>query len=215
MAQRVAIIDYGSGNLRSVAKALDRAARETGRAAAVSVTDDPRTILEADRLVLPGVGAFAACMGGLRERPGVLEALEHVVLIEKRPFLGVCVGMQLLAEQSSEYGSHSGLGWIPGKVTALSSTSPKTRTPHMGWNNIKLKTPHPLLAGLDDEAFYFAHSYRFEPENASHVACVTDHGGRLVAGVGRDNIFGAQFHPEKSQKAGLSFLSNFLAWAPL
>ncbi len=213
MGQSVAIIDYGSGNLRSVAKAFERASLEGGAEAAISITDDPAAIRAADRLVLPGVGAFAACMEGLTARCGVLEALEHRVLIDQRPFLGICVGMQLLAEQGLEFGSHQGLGWIPGIVTPLDPQR-GFRSPHMGWNRVDYCAPHPVLRDPDGEAFYFAHSYHFVPENDAHAAAVTDHGGRVVAAISRDNVFGVQFHPEKSQRAGLAILSNFLTWVP-
>ena len=214
MAQTIAIIDYGSGNLRSVEKAFERAAREHGLASRILVTDEPDLVGSADRLVLPGVGAFAACMEGLKGRAGVLEALEHAVLVEGRPFLGVCVGMQLLANLGMEFGSNYGLGWIPGKVVAINAKTSGVRAPHMGWNAVSVSAPHPLCDGLDGETFYFAHSYHFEVENSAHRYAVTDHGGRMAAAVGRDNIFGVQFHPEKSQKAGLALIANFLNWAP-
>ena len=214
MAQSIAIIDYGSGNLRSVEKAFERAAREHGFACRIAVTDDPAIIRDADRIVLPGVGAFGACMSGLAARDGVLEALEHAVLVERRPFLGVCVGMQLLAELGLEFGSHDGLGWIPGKIVALEPESAGCRSPHMGWNTLSVRAPHPLLTALDGETFYFAHSYHFEIENEHYLYGVTDHGRRLAAVVGRDNIIGAQFHPEKSQRAGLAFIANYINWTP-
>ncbi len=213
MAQTVAIIDYGSGNLRSVEKALGRAAREAGLPAQICVTDDADIIGSADRIVLPGVGAFGACMAGLSARDGVLEAMEHVALVEARPFLGICVGMQLLADRGREFGDHKGLGWIVGDVTALETNDPACRTPHMGWNEVRVRAPHPLFNGLDDEAFYFAHSYCFVPKNDAHIIGVCEHGGRIAAGVGRDNIVGVQFHPEKSQAAGIALLQNFLGWA--
>jgi len=214
MAQNVAIIDYGSGNLRSVEKALERAAREAGVAAKIYVTDDAALIRGADRVILPGVGAFRACMDGLRARPGVLEALEHVVLVEGRPFLGICVGMQLLADCGREFGGHDGLGWIAGEVVPLTHDDPAFRVPHMGWNEVSLRKPHPLFESIEEEAFYFAHSFHFAPENDAHLIAVCHHGARLAAAVGRDNIFGVQFHPEKSQKAGIALLKNFLQWTP-
>ncbi len=215
MAQTIAILDYGSGNLRSVEKAFEHAARRHGLACRIAVTDDPDLVAGADRLVLPGVGAFAACMNGLAAREGLLEALQHGVLVERRPFLGVCVGMQLLATRGLEYGAHDGLGWTPGAVRPIEPAGPDIRTPHMGWNALQVETPHPLLDGLDGEVFYFAHSYHFECENASFRYAVTDHGRPLTAAVGRDNIFGVQFHPEKSQRAGMDLIGNFLAWSPL
>lgn len=213
MAEKVAIIDYGSGNLRSVEKAVERAAREAGLARHVSVTDDPDLIAGADRLILPGVGAFSACMAGLSARDGVLEALEHAVLAEQRPFLGVCVGMQLLARQGLEFGSCDGLGWIPGEVIPL-EPSPQHRAPHMGWNEVTALSHHPVFEELDGEAFYFAHSFQFAVENDFHRLGTTDHGGPVTALIGRDNLLGAQFHPEKSQRAGLAFLGAFLNWFP-
>lgn len=212
MAQEIAIIDYGSGNLRSVEKAFERAARENGFAARFSVTDDAALILRADRVVLPGVGAFGACMQGLAAREGVLEALEHTVLAHGRPFLGICVGMQLLADRSVEFGLHDGLGWIVGEVGPFAEAG--LRTPHMGWNEIELPAPHPLLDGLDDAAFYFAHSFCFAPENISHSIAFCRYGERFTAAVSRDNIAGVQFHPEKSQQAGQRLLRNFLEWDP-
>ncbi|MEX6632778.1 imidazole glycerol phosphate synthase subunit HisH [Hyphococcus lacteus] len=213
MAETLAIIDYGSGNLRSVEKAVERAAREAGLARHISVTDDPAIILSADRLLLPGVGAFAACMAGLKARKGVLEAIEHVALVEHRPFLGICVGMQLLASKGLEFGENDGLGWIPGEVAPF-EPSTEFRAPHMGWNKVTTVSHHSVFDGLDDEVFYFAHSFHFEVENDAHNLCVARHGIEISAVVGRDNILGCQFHPEKSQRAGLAFLSNFLTWSP-
>ncbi|GJL90861.1 imidazole glycerol phosphate synthase subunit HisH [Hyphococcus sp.] len=213
MAETLAIIDYGSGNLRSVEKAVERAAREAGLARHITVTDDADLIARADRLILPGVGAFAACMNGLSARNGVLEALEHAVLAEGRPFLGICVGMQLLASRGEEFGGSDGLGWIPGAVVPLAHSS-EFRAPHMGWNEVASAAPHPVFDGLAGKAFYFAHSYHFECENDAHIYGVTGHGQRFVSLIGRDNLLGAQFHPEKSQTAGLAFLGKFLGWAP-
>lgn len=213
MAETLAIIDYGSGNLRSVEKAVERAARESGLARKVTVTNDPDIIAAADRLILPGVGAFAACMEGLASRDGVLEAMEHAALLERRPFLGVCVGMQLLANQGLEFGGCEGLGWIPGVVAPL-TPSPTCRAPHMGWNQVDACAHHALFDGLDGHAFYFAHSFHFDLENDAHLYSTTQHGVAVAALVGRDNLVGAQFHPEKSQRAGIAFLSNFLHWSP-
>lgn len=214
MAQTIAILDYGSGNLRSVEKAFEHSARNRGLACRVLVTDEPGLVAEADRLVLPGVGAFAACMEGLASRAGLLDALQHGVLVERRPFLGICVGMQLLATQGLEFGATDGLGWVPGAVRAIEPSQPDIRSPHMGWNALSAESAHPLLDGLDGEAFYFAHSYHFDCENSSHRHGVTGHGGKLTAAVGRDNIFGVQFHPEKSQRAGMTLIGNFLNWSP-
>ena len=215
MAQRIAIIDYGSGNLRSVEKALERAAREAGVAARITVTDNPDDIAAADRLVLPGVGAFAACMTGLRERAGVLEALEHGALARSRPFLGICVGMQLLADRGHEFGAHQGLGWIAGDVAPIDTEGGDVRAPHMGWNEVTVDAPHPLFTDIDGAAFYFAHSFCFEAGNAAHVLATAEHGAAFVAAIARDNIAGVQFHPEKSQHAGLTLLRNFLFWNPV
>ena len=214
MTQRIVIIDYGSGNLRSVEKALERAAREAGVPAVISVTDDPEEICKADRLLLPGVGAFGACMAGLSARAGVLEAMEHVTLVEKRPFLGICVGMQLLAETGLEFGTHQGLGWIQGMVKPISPADQSLRLPHMGWNGIEVSAPHPVLEGLDGEHFYFAHSFHFEAGNNAHSIASSVHGEMFSAAVARDNIAGVQFHPEKSQHAGITLLKNFLEWNP-
>jgi len=209
MAQNIAIIDYGSGNLRSVAKAFERASRDSGIGAAITITNEPMAIRAADRLVLPGVGAFAACMAGLAASGGVLEALEHRVLIDQRPFLGICVGMQLLATQGLEFGSKRGLGWIPGIVKPLAAR-PGFRAPHMGWNQVDLCAAHSVFKKLDGQAFYFAHSYHFELENDQHAVSVTDYGRPVLAAIARDNILGVQFHPEKSGPVGLKILDNFL-----
>ncbi|MBB5517629.1 imidazole glycerol phosphate synthase subunit HisH [Amphiplicatus metriothermophilus] len=216
MTETVAVVDYGSGNLRSVEKSLQRAARESGRAARILVTADPEAVAEAGRVVLPGVGAFAACMDGLCAIDGMIPALEHAVLAEKRPFLGVCVGMQLLAEKGLEFGARGGLGWIPGVVRRLEPDDPACRVPHMGWNTVRARAPHPALKSLDHrpQDFYFVHSYHFACENDAHMLGVTEYGGRIAAIVGRDNLLGVQFHPEKSQAAGLALLADFLAWRP-
>lgn len=212
MAQRVVIIDYGSGNLRSVQKSLERAARETGTPARVDLANRPDKIAAADRIVLPGVGAFAACRAGLAAEDGVLEALEHAVLVEAKPFLGVCVGMQLLADRGEEFGDHRGLGWIAGVVSPFPE-DPALRVPHMGWNSVRAEGCA-LFAGVEAEDFYFAHSYYFAPENDQSIMAVCRYGRDFAAGVARDNIAGVQFHPEKSQRAGLVLFENFLRWDP-
>jgi len=215
MAERVTIIDYGSGNLRSVERAFERAARESGAAIVLRVTSNPDEVANADRIVLPGVGAFAACKAGLIALPGMLEALERAVLIEKRPFLGVCVGMQLLAERSTEFGETRGLGWIAGEVRRIDVDAAGLRTPHMGWDNVRVRVEHPVLhAAAHNEDFYFAHSYHFEVENDHERIAVCTYGSALTAAVARDNILGVQFHPEKSQAAGVELLSAFLRWTP-
>jgi glutamine amidotransferase len=212
----VAIVDYGSGNLRSAAKALERAAAETGLAADVTVTADPETVARAERVVLPGVGAFGDCRGGLDALPGMVEALTAATVDAGRPFLGICVGMQLMASVGREHGVHPGLGWIPGEVVALEPDDPALKVPHMGWNELdNVRSGHPVLRGLEQGAHaYFVHSYRFAAARPEHVLATTDYGGPVTAVVGRDNLIGTQFHPEKSQAAGLRLLANFLNWRP-
>ncbi len=212
MSQSVAIIDYGSGNLRSVARAFERAASESGIAATINVTDEADIVAAADRIALPGVGAFAACMEGLKARDGVIEALEHAALVRRQPFLGICVGMQMLAENGLEFGDHAGLGWIPGHVVPIEAAD--VEIPHMGWNTVSGPARGGVSNLLDGKSFYFAHSFHFEPENDAHIYGVTDHGGERVAAVGRDNLLGVQFHPEKSQSAGVGLIAGFLKWSP-
>lgn len=214
--ERVVVIDYGSGNLHSAAKALERAARDSEAPVEVQVTDSANAVAEADRIVLPGVGAFADCWHGLNALAGVVDALHAAVLAKGRPFLGICVGMQLMATRGREYGTTPGLDWIPGEVVALAPDDPHLRIPHMGWNELVIRRPdHPVLAGLDDGAHaYFVHSYQFAADKAGHVLAVTDYGGEVTAVVGRDNLVGTQFHPEKSQAMGLRLLANFLHWRP-
>ncbi len=212
----VAIIDYGSGNLRSAAKAFERAAREAGLGTEVLVTSEPEQVRAAERVVLPGVGAFGACRDGLHALPGMVEALEEAVIGRGRPFCGICVGMQLMASVGREHGDHAGLGWIPGEVTALAPADPALKIPHMGWNALEIpQFGHPVLEGLGANAYvYFVHGYRFRPDSPEHLLADVDYGGAVVAAVGRDNLFGTQFHPEKSQAAGLAILGNFLRWRP-
>lgn len=213
--ERVVVIDYGSGNLRSAAKALERAAREAGIAADVRVEDTSAAVAEADRLVLPGVGAFANCWHGLNALPGVVPALHQAVLERGRPFLGICVGMELMATRGREFGTTPGLDWVAGEVVALAPDDPHLRIPHMGWNELRLRRDHPVLAGIETGAHaYFVHSYAFAAERGGDVLAVTDYGGEVVAMIGRDNLVGTQFHPEKSQAAGLRLLANFLRWRP-
>jgi glutamine amidotransferase len=210
--QSVALINYGSGNLRSAEKALIRAA--DGRARIV-VTDDPETVAGADRVVLPGVGAFAACMGALAARPGLIEALGEAVRTKGAPFLGVCVGMQLLATRGLEFGVTEGLGWIPGEVRKLTPADPRAKVPHMGWNSLLDVGDLPVLTDVKaGRAVYFTHSFAIYPEDSRDVAAWVDHGGRFPAAVARGNVAGVQFHPEKSQDAGLSLLARFLEWRP-
>jgi glutamine amidotransferase len=211
----VALIDYGSGNLRSAEKALARAAEERGTGHTIVVTSDPAVAAKAERIVLPGVGAFADCMAGLKALPAMVEALSDAVLVRGTPFLGICVGMQLLAEVGREFGDHPGLGWIAGNVVRLTPSDPALKIPHMGWNELTFVRPHPLFAGLEPGAHaYFVHSYVIRPTDPATTLATTDYGGPFAAAVGRANIVGTQFHPEKSQAAGLAILGNFLRWAP-
>ncbi|MDY0882011.1 imidazole glycerol phosphate synthase subunit HisH [Dongia soli] len=208
------VIDYGAGNLRSVAKALGTVAAES-RAGEVIVSDDPTVIRRANRIVLPGVGAFADCKKGLESRPGVIDALAQSVLEAGRPFLGICVGMQLMATEGVEYGTHPGLDWIKGKVVKLTPDDPGLKIPQMGWNDLKLRSAHPVFAGLESgDHGYFVHSYHFITDRPEDVLAAVDYGGEITAVIGRDNLIGVQFHPEKSQKVGLKLLANFLAWKP-
>jgi glutamine amidotransferase len=210
--QSVALIDYGSGNLRSAEKALVRAAAGT---ADIVVTNDPETVRKADRIVLPGVGAFAACMTALAERAGVIEAMNEAVRERGAPFLGICVGMQLMATRGLEFGVTPGLGWIEADVRKIAPADPSLKVPHMGWNNLDGVTDLPVLAGLKAGApVYFTHSFAMFPQDSADVAAYVDHGGRFPAAVARDNFAGVQFHPEKSQAAGLRLLADFLEWKP-
>lgn len=216
--QRVAIIDYGSGNLHSAAKAFERAARESGADAAIEVTNDPGRVLGADRIVLPGVGAFADCRRGLDAVAGMREVLEEAVVRKGRPFLGICVGMQLLADRGLEHEVTAGLGWISGEVRILEPSDAALKIPHMGWNTLTVARPHALLAGIrtgaDGLHAYFVHSYHLAAASPGLVVAETDYGGPVTAMVGRDNIAGTQFHPEKSQTLGLALIANFLRWKP-
>ena len=212
----LALIDYGSGNLRSAERALARAAAESGAAIEIRTTDHPDEIAAAERIVLPGVGAFADCMAGLKAVPGLIPALEETVRARGVPFLGVCVGMQLLAELGEEHGSHAGLGWIAGTVRRLAPVDPALKVPQTGWNELALRrSDHRLLAGLapGDHA-YFVHSYALQLDDSSPLLAEVDYGGPVCAMIARDNIAGTQFHPEKSQRTGLRLLANFLAWKP-
>ena len=209
MADAIALIDYGAGNLHSVHNALKAAGAER-----VALTADPTIVRGARRIVLPGVGSFKACMDGLAAIPGMVEALEKRVLHDGVPFLGVCVGMQLMAERGLEFGETAGLGWIEGQVERIERTDPAIKVPHMGWNDV---SPLPHLNGaqlIEPGEAYFLHSYHLVPDNGHEIAAMTDHGGGLVAAVARDNLLGVQFHPEKSQAYGLSLLARFLDWRP-
>jgi len=208
----VAIVDYGAGNLRSAEKALAEAAKESAR---VVVTSDPDAVRKADRIVLPGVGAFADCKRGLDALDGMVETLEEAVLKQGKPFLGICVGMQLMASVGVEFGEHKGLDWIKGKVVVLDPADRSLRIPQMGWNNLELKRDHPALADTKagDHA-YFVHSYHFLTERPADVIATVEYGGPVTAIIGRDNLLGVQFHPEKSQHVGLTLLARFLKWIP-
>lgn len=209
MAETVVLVDYGAGNLQSVRNALLTAGAEQ-----VTVTSDPTLVRTADRIVLPGVGAFASCAAALRAVPHLVEAMEERVLVGAAPFLGICVGMQLLATRGVEHGVTDGLDWIEGEVRAIDVRDPAIKVPHMGWNDVA-PAPHADGATLiaPGEA-YFLHSYHFVPSDGRHVAALTDHGGGIIAAVARDTILGVQFHPEKSQHYGLALLARFLAWNP-
>ena len=217
---RVAIIDYGSGNLRSAAKAFERAGQETGISCDVAVTAQPETVARAERIVLPGVGAFADCRRGLAAIDGMEAALQEAVLRRGRPFFGICVGMQLMAERGLEFETCAGFGWVPGDVVRIAPTDPQLKVPHMGWNTLTphSETTHPVLEGLPlgDNGLhaYFVHSYHLKATNAHHVLANTDYAGPITAIVARDTMIGTQFHPEKSQRLGLAMIKNFLRWAP-
>ena len=209
MAETVALVDYGAGNLHSVENALRAAGAEN-----VSVTSDPNVVRAADRIVLPGVGAFAACAKALRAVPGLVEAMTERVHVGGAPFLGICVGMQLLADRGVEHRVSEGLGWIAGEVLPIVVTDPAIKVPHMGWNDVAPTPHHDGAALIEPGEAYFLHSYHFVPDQGRHIAALTDHGGGLVAAVARDNLLGVQFHPEKSQAYGLALLARFLEWRP-
>jgi glutamine amidotransferase len=212
--ETVAIVDCGSGNLRSAAKAFERAAREAGRGIAVIVTRDPEAVRRADRVALPGQGAFDAVLAGVAEVPGMRETLEEVAIAKARPFLGICVGMQLMASRGLEHGSRAGFGWIPGEVVPLEAGGLKV--PHMGWNDLVVdRASHPVMRGIKtgDHA-YFVHSYRYRCQDPASLVAHADYGGAVTAVIGRDNLVGTQFHPEKSQSVGLSLIAAFLDWSP-
>jgi glutamine amidotransferase len=214
----VAIIDYGSGNLHSAAKAFERAARESGLPLAVKVTSEPEDVRAAERIVLPGVGAFADCKRGLVAIPGMIEALEDSVRERGKPFLGICVGLQLTAERGLEHGLTPGLGWIEGEVRAIEPADPSLKIPHMGWNTLDIVRRHALLEGIPTGNgglnAYFVHSYHLVPVAEDTLVATTDYAGPITAFVAKDNVAGSQFHPEKSQKLGLALIANFLEWKP-
>ena len=216
--QRVVIINYGSGNLHSAAKAFERAARESEADARIEVSDNPADVERADRIVLPGVGAFADCRAGLDAVSGMYEAIEVAVRRKGRPFLGICVGMQLMAERGLEFRITPGFGWIKGDVRAIKPSDPTLKIPHMGWNTLRVVNDHPLLSGIetgpDGLHAYFVHSFHLVPADRRTLVAEADYGGPVTAMVGADNIAGTQFHPEKSQTLGLRLISNFLKWRP-
>jgi len=215
---RVAIIDYGSGNLRSATKAFERAARESGIRAEIDLTADAERVRTADRIVLPGVGAYADCAAGLAAVEGMREAIEEVAIRLGRPFLGICVGMQLMSDRGLEKTVTRGFGWIAGDVREIEPRDPSLKIPQIGWNTIHVKQPHPLFEGIrtgdDGLHAYFVHSYHFDALQEDQVLATTDYGGTVTAAVGRDNLVGTQFHPEKSQQLGLALIGNFLKWKP-
>jgi imidazole glycerol-phosphate synthase subunit HisH len=214
----VAVIDYGSGNLQSAAKALERASRESGAGEPILVTNDPEAVRRADRVVLPGVGAFADCRHGLEAVPGMVDALTEVARKRARPFLGICVGMQLLAERGLEHGTTDGLGWIKGVVDRIVPSDASLKIPHMGWNTLIARREHALFDGIAlgpaGLHAYFVHSYQLAPADKDDLVADTEYGGPITAVVARGNIAGTQFHPEKSQRLGLALLANFLRWKP-
>jgi imidazole glycerol-phosphate synthase subunit HisH len=215
---RVAIIDYGSGNLRSATKAFERAAWECGVNADIVLTSDAEIVCQADRIVLPGVGAYADCKAGLADVPGMIDALREAVLDKAKPFLGICVGMQLMSSRGLEKTVTEGLDWIKGDVVEMTPSDPALKIPQIGWNTIELQRPHALFDGIKTGESglhaYFVHSYQFAAANADDVLGVTSYGGQMTAAVARDNMVGTQFHPEKSQKLGLALIANFLRWKP-
>lgn len=215
---RVAIIDYGSGNLRSAQKAFERAAREGGVDAHIALVTDADELRRADRIVLPGVGAYADCKAGLAALPGMIDALEDSVRAKGKPFLGICVGMQLMSSRGLEKTVTPGLGWISGDVVEMTPADPSLKIPQIGWNTLEIKRPHPVFAGIRTGAIglhaYFVHSYHLAATDPADVLAVTDYGGPVTAAVARDNMAGTQFHPEKSQTLGLALIGNFLRWKP-
>lgn len=215
--QTIVIVDYGSGNLHSAQKAVERAARDDGIAARILVSADADAVAQADRVILPGVGAYADCKAGLAAVDGMIEALDNFAITQAKPFLGICVGMQLMATRGLEFGETAGLGWIDGDVVAINPDDASLKVPHMGWNTLTLNRPHELLEGIalgaDGLHAYFVHSFHFSALEANTVVATSDYGGPITAMIGRDNMAGTQFHPEKSQALGLRLLSNFLKWS--
>ena len=214
---KVAVIDYGSGNLRSAVKSFERAAREAGLSAEINLVDTPEAVLAADRIVLPGVGAYADCRRGLGAVPGMVDALHEAVIKKAKPFFGICVGMQLMSTRGLEKETIDGLNWVSGDVAEIKIDDPNLKIPQMGWNTIDLTREHPLFDGIktgaDGKHAYFVHSYHFVPENPDDVLATVQYGGTVTAVIAKDNMIGTQFHPEKSQELGLSLITNFLKWS--
>ena len=214
----LAIVDYGSGNLHSAAKAFERAAAEAETGHSIWVTADPDAVRRAERIVLPGVGAYADCWAGLNAVDGMIEALDECVMRGGKPFLGICVGMQLLSERGHEYRVTEGLGWIKGEVRLIEPKDPTLKIPHMGWNTLNVMVDHPLLRGIptgrDGWHAYFVHSYGLMNAERGELVAETEYGGPVTAIVAKSNVAGTQFHPEKSQKLGLRLIANFLQWRP-
>ena len=212
---KIAIVDYGSGNLRSAAKSFEKAAESLDFPARIEVTSEPQSVAAADRIVLPGVGAFGDCKAGLQCIEGLWDTLETAVRVQKRPFFGICVGMQLMASRGLEHGSHDGFGWIAGEVAPITPDDPALKIPHMGWNTLKAHQAHPILEGLESGVdVYFVHSYQMRLENPSNLVASTYYGTEITSIIAEENMIGTQFHPEKSQAAGLRLIHNFLRWQP-
>lgn len=218
MSDIIAIIDYGSGNLKSAEKAFQRAAAGFDDPSEIKVTSDPDLVRKASHIVLPGVGAFADCRAGLLAVTGMREVLQERVIDHAVPYLGICVGMQLMADQGLEKGVHQGFGWIAGSVERIQPSDPKLKIPHMGWNNLTFTNPHPIFKNIPDGPeglhAYFVHSYHLHATDSDQILATSDYGGPITAAVGHDNMVGTQFHPEKSQKLGLTLIENFLRWKP-
>jgi glutamine amidotransferase len=214
----VVIIDYGSGNLRSATKAFERATREAGLDIEVLLTDKPEIVATADRVVLPGVGAYADCRAGLDAISGMTDALREAVENKARPFLGICVGMQLMSDRGLEKTTTNGFGWIGGDVVQMKPDDPKLKIPQIGWNTLDIVNPHSLFKGIktgpDGKHAYFVHSYHLQAKDPADIIATTDYGQKVTAMVARDNMVGTQFHPEKSQALGLALITNFLKWVP-
>lgn len=210
---KIVLIDYGSGNLRSCEKAFLKVCLDKNIKSQIVISNNPQDIKNADKIILPGVGAFADCMKGLCKIKDMEEALKEAVLIKKTPFLGICVGMQLLADTGFEYGNHTGLGWISGQVVKITSNNNQIKIPHMGWNNVAVLDYNPLFKNIENNAhFYFVHSYHFKCNDNKNIIAEVEYGQKIAAAIIKDNIVGVQFHPEKSQKNGQKFIENFIRW---